>query len=199
MPQDLSAGIKDAAYALPSPLPWRAHLVESCRFLFGTHPTVRGIRGRDVDRRGCGTVRLVCEGLPPGAPGSRIHHGRFERPRPSPSSLTLRTMIGLGEDRCDPYLAGEPPTDANQSPGLALPRTHPLALVQLTLSDTYVRTYANPEWLNWLHPCHVACLKRSTEQFNSTLNDCNGRVLSSFASRGRLRRGVTDGQTARRC
>lgn len=99
---------------------------------------------------------------------------RFERPRRSPSSLTLRAMIGLGEDRCDPCLAGEPRTDANQSPSPALPygtRRQP-------------RFVRDPEWLNWLYPCHVACLERSTERSNSTLNDCNRRYFRALQAMG---------------
>lgn len=99
---------------------------------------------------------------------------RFERPRRSPSSLTLRAMIGLGEDRCDPCLAGEPRTDANQSPSPGLPHS----------THRQPRFVRDPEWLNWLYPCHVACLERSTERSNSTLNDCNRRYFRALQAMG---------------
>jgi hypothetical protein len=66
-------------------------------------------------------------------------------------------------------------------------RSGPAATPRAGSSPFPVYMYATPKWLNWFHPCHVACLERSTERSNSTLNDCNGRVLSSLASRGRLR------------
>jgi len=66
-------------------------------------------------------------------------------------------------------------------------RFDPAATPRTGSSPFPVYVYATPKWLNWLRPCHVACLERSTERSNSTLNDCNGRVLSSLASRGRLR------------
>lgn len=130
---------------------------------------------------------MVCEGLL--RTGFAYPSRRFERPRRSPSSLTLRAMIGLGEDRCDPCLAGEPRTDANQSPSPALPHS----------TRRQPRFVRDPEWLNWLYPCHVACLERSTERSNSTLNDCNRRYFRALQAMGdyaaqcrRVKRSFTD-------
>lgn len=73
-------------------------------------------------------------------------------------------------------------TDATR----ASPVSHELTRTNLRVPSYPVvpagnpRFVRDPEWLNWLYPCHVACLERSTERSNSTLNDCNRRYFRAL-------------------